>query len=162
MAAHVSQWLGLRVASAESPNVRLKAMDLMLALLVSGSAPMKAGLAANCINGVAMTIEFRCDPHPEHGDKPQELVRLKAMECQAKLQGKKWKPPKVKKQKKPTKQQAAAAKKQQEYVPRDYAVTLGPPGMVKQADEILLEVPSGGIKKAGFKCSPGLWVTVVS
>ena len=97
------------------------------------------------------------------GEKPQELVRLKAAECQAKLQGKKWKPPKAKKQKQSgsnnrSKQQKKAAA---EYVPRDYVVELGPAGMVKQRDEILLEVPAGGLKKAGFKCSPGLWVTLV-
>ena len=93
------------------------------------------------------------------GEKPQELVRLKAAECQARLQGKKWKPPKAKKQKQSgSKQQMKAAA---EYVPRDYVVELGPAGMVKQRDEILLEVPAGGLKKAGFKCSPGLWVTLV-
>ncbi len=157
MAEHISQWLGLRVASAESPNVRLKTMELILALLSNGSVAMKSELSSNCMDGIALTTEFRCENHPEHGEKPQEIVRLKAFECQAKLQGKKWKPPKTKKQKKQKKQQKPPA----EYVPREYTVELGPPGMVKQADEILLEVAAGGLKKAGFKCSPGLWVTVV-
>lgn len=67
-AEHISQWLGLRVASAESPNVRLKTMDLILALLSSGSAAMKSGLVSNCMDGIALTVEFRCDPHPELGE----------------------------------------------------------------------------------------------
>ena len=191
MALHVSQWLGLRLASAESPIVRLKAMELVIGaffccfllfsavfccflpfvslfssvfhcfyavidLLGRGSKDMKAALSANCVNAAELSTEFRCEPHPDHGDKPQEKVRIKAQECLFKLQnpGKKWRAPKVKKQKKqPVKP---------EYVERDYEVTLGPPGMVKQLDEMILEVPSGGLNKAGFSCSPGLWVTMVA
>ena len=68
MAEHISQWLALRVASAESPNVRLKTMDLILALLSSGSAAMKSGLMSNCMDGIGLTIEFRCDKHPQLGE----------------------------------------------------------------------------------------------
>ena len=31
-----------------------------------------------------------------------------------------------------------------------------------QSGELLLEVPKGGIRKAGFKCSPGLYVIAVN
>ena len=145
------RWLAQRLASAESPPVRLKALELILSLRQRGSKEMQAALASGCGAAVELSTQFRCEPHPERGDLPQEMVQLKAAECLARLQGKKWKAPKKKK-----------AEKKKEYVPREYAVELGPPGLVVQSGELLLEVPKGGIRKAGFKCSPGLYVIAVN
>ena len=76
MSAHVSGWLAQRLASAESPPVRLKALELILSLRQRGSKEMQAALASGCGAAVELSTQFRCEPHPERGDLPQEMVQV--------------------------------------------------------------------------------------
>ena len=64
----------------------LQSLGIINDMASGGSAAVKHAVAAACAAGVEAATDYACEDHPQHGDKPQRLVRAKAAECLAFLQ----------------------------------------------------------------------------
>eukprot|EP01044_Picomonas_judraskeda_P004804 COSAG03_NODE_431_length_7966_cov_4.105123_4_plen_731_part_00 len=91
LSVQIVTWLALRL-QVDSTPVKLKTLNLVHALASSGAHHFCRALVrrpdaaagecpANVMSGVMLAVKYEVEPHPQYGDKPQQLVRNAAMRC---------------------------------------------------------------------------------